>query len=151
MVGFPYSVILPNARDEDIFYYYSTNEERRQALIENKDHSVDKHYKVWDKRLHIFYGCYIYPYMQHLRGEAINEFKTFNICEHKEEYKECVKNFMEITDKKRKGWYHIYIACMMFENGKNEISDEQKAKAQKVHDNGITEAQYKFIMRVLNE
>lgn len=144
------SVILPNARDEDYFYYCETNDERVKCIENDTTRNVDNHYKLWDNRLNIFYGCYTYPFMQHIKGEIIKEFATFNICEHKEEYKNCVQHFISKSDKKRKGWYHIYIACMMFENGKNEISDEQKAKAQKVHDNGITEQQYKFIMRVLD-
>lgn len=89
------SVVLPNPSDIDYFYYYKTNKERVKALENNSDHTVDNHYKMWGKRLNIFLGCYAYPFMEHISGEEIPEFKEFNVCEHKEEYIEKAKFFVE--------------------------------------------------------
>lgn len=144
------AIILLNPKDEDYFYYYENNEECTEALINNKNHKVDNHYIPYKNRLNIFYGCYAYPLMQYISGEEISEFKIFNICEHKKEYKEKIQYHLEHWTKNYKGWYHIYIACMMFKNGKNEITEEQKEIAQQIHDNGITDEQLQIIQEILN-
>lgn len=143
------SVILLNSNDSDYFYYYDTNDERKNALINNKDHSVDNHYKLWEKRLNIFLGCYAYPFMEYVSGEEIAEFKTFNICEHKAEYIEIVNGLVGRMKDDDKRWYHIYIACLMFERNKNTITKEQKQKAQKIHDKGITQELKEWCLSIL--
>ena len=144
------SVILPDSNDEDYFYYYENNEERRKALINNKDHSVDNHYELWENRLNVFLGCYAYPFMEYVSGEKISEFETFNICEHKTEYVEIAKKYIGFMQDNSKKWYHILIACYMFENGKNEISEEQKQIAQQVHDQGITEELKSYCIKIID-
>ena len=132
------SVVLSKPNDVDYFCYYDTVEERREAVIKNKDHTKDVHCKLWDNRLNIFLGCYAYRFMELIEGEEIKEFKTFNICDHKEEYIEKAKRYVETMKDNDKRWYHIVIACYMFESGKNKLLVKQKKVAQEVHDNGIT-------------
>lgn len=143
------SVILPKANDVDYFYYYETRKERLEALQSNTDHSVDKHFKLWENRVKIIFCCYLYPYMKHIDGEEISEFADFNICDHKAEYVEEVRHFVETADSSNKKWYHILIACYMFENGKNGITKEQLNKAQQVHDNGISDYLKKKCKQIL--
>ena len=143
------SVILPKHKDIDIFNYYETKEEALEELRQCNDHSVDYHFLHYEKRLHIFIGCYAYPFMEHISGQEITEFKLFNICEHKEEYKKVADFFIKHAENIDKRWYHLVIACFMFQNGKNEITEEQKEIAQSVHDNGISDKLKKFIKKTL--
>jgi len=145
------SVILNAHKDIDYFYYCETNDERKELLVKNKDRTVDNHYVLWEKRLKIFLVCYSYPFMEHVKGEEIKEFKTFNICDHKKEYKEIAEKQMLCMGKDSKKWYHLYIACCMFERGKNEISDDERNVAQSIHDNGINDEQLEWIKQVLAE
>ena len=144
------SVILPKSNDNDIFYYYDNNEERKREFIKNKDHTIDKHYVLWENRLKIFLGCYAYPFMEYISGEEIEEFKSFNICEHKTEYVEIAKKYIGFMQDSSKNWYHILIACYMFENEKNEISEEQKQIAQQVHDKGITKELKSYCIKIID-
>lgn len=145
------SVILPRYRDKDYFYYYDTNDERKEALINNKDHSVDNHYKLWDKRLSVFIGCYNYPFMQHVSGEVIEDFKTFNICDHKHEYKEAVSFKLKKLPKQHKHWYHLVIAYYMFQNNSNTITKNQLKVAQETHDYGISDYMYSKVIDYFNQ
>ena len=143
--------ILPNSNDKDYCYYFDTNEERLQALERNHDHEKDIHFVLWSNRLRIFLGCYIYPFMEYVEGEEIQEFATFNICEHKKEYKELALKYIDVMKDDSKKWYHILIACYMFERNKNSIVKAQKQTAQQVHDNGITKELKEYCINILNE
>lgn len=135
------SCILPKPKDEDYIYYCDNAEERRRLLIENTDHSVDKHFRVWGSEPKVFLGCYIYPFMQLVEGEKIEGIETFSIFDEtiKTQYVELLKETAKRLENKSKKWYHILIACYMFKNEKMELTQEQIKKVQEVHDNGITD------------
>ena len=142
--------ILPSSNDNDYCYYFDTNEERVQALERNHNHDIDIHFVLWSNRLRIFLGCYIYPFMEYVEGEEIQEFATFNICEHKQEYKEIALKHISYIKDEDKNWYHILIACYMFERNKNSITKAQKEKAQTVHDEGITKELKDYCLKQLD-
>ena len=143
--------ILPNSNDVDYIYYYETSEERVDALIHNHDRSVDKNFVLWQNRLRVFLGCYIYPFMEHISGEEIPEFKDFNICDHKTEYKEIALRYISVLEDSSKTWYHILIACYMFDRGKNSLTKTQIKKVQEVHDSGITNELKEYCVSILNK
>ena len=145
------SLILSNPNDEDLIYYYETNEERLEALVNNQNHFVNIHFRVFGSEPRIFLGCYIYPFMKHIEGDKIDDFITFNICEHKKEYKEIAMKFIEKAFDIDKRWYHILIACYMFENNENAITEEQREVAKLVHDEGITKELKEYCINILNE
>lgn len=143
-------VLLKNYNDIDYFYYYDNRVERVCAVRNNKDHKVNNHYRLWEKRLKIFLGCWSYPYEEKVDGEEIVEFKDFNICDHKQEYKACVLPLTNIFKDNDKRWYHILIACYMFENKKHHITKKQLEIVQKVHDEGITKDLKEYCINTLN-
>lgn len=145
------SCLLSNSNDVDYLYYYETNEERLEAIKKSKHDDINKHYKLWDKKLDVFLGCYIYPFMEHIEGEEVEEFKTFNICDHKKEYKEIALKYISFLKDDSKEWYHILTACYMFERNKNSLTKTQLKQIQSVHDNGITEELKEYCINILNE
>lgn len=148
------SVVLPNPRDEDIFCYFNTNDERKSALIYNHDHSKDFHFRLKSTAKGIFVGCYVYPYMELLEGEDL-KFDEFDVCDFKKEYARCLYNYIvawQEKDLKNKYWYHIYLGYCALKNGKGKrFTDAQKEKAQSIHDKGITKTQLKNIFDYLTK
>lgn len=131
-------VVLPNPHDEDIFLYFNTNDERKHALITNHDHSKDFHFKLKDKALNIFLGCYAYPYMELIEGEDLG-LKDFDIKEHSKEYANCLIEYInrwKDKDLTNKHWYHVYLGYCALKN-KTKLTKTQKEKAQTIHDSGI--------------
>ena len=145
------SCLLSGSNDVDYIYYYETQEERVNALKKKKHNDNDIHVRLWDKRLDVFLGCYIYPFMEHVEGEVIEEFKTFNICDHKVEYKEIALKYISFLKDDSKKWYHILVACRMFERNKNSLTKAQLKEIQKVHDEGITKELKEYCINILNE
>ena len=132
------SLFLKHYNDIDYFYYYASDKSMKKALVENQDHEHDIHFINMKKEPHVFLGCYAYPFMQHVEGEEIEAFKTFSIFDHKKEYVEKLKWYASVLPDSHKKWYHILIACYMFQNGKMELSADQIEQVQQVHDNGIS-------------
>ena len=143
--------ILPKHRDIDFVYYYETKEERLEALRNNQELDVNIHFDVFPTQPRITTFCYLYPLMELIEGEECEALKTFNVCDHKHEYKKVAMKFVERMKDNDKRWYHILIACYMFENNKNAITEEQKENAQAVHDNGITEELKEYCINILNK
>lgn len=142
------SVILPNPNDIDYFYYYDSEEERKEALIKNHDHSVDNHYKLYDKRAKVFLGCYNYPNMEYISGEHINEFETFDIFEEsiKTQYLEVIKRKIAYMSKNNKQWYHLVILYYMYSENRKKLTKAQLKIAQKTHDEGVSDEMYNKIV-----
>lgn len=147
------SVILPTSRDIDFVYYYDTEEERKNALIHNHDHSVDNHFCLYEKRTKVRLGCYAYPFMQHIEGEVIEEFATFSILEEpiKNEYIGLIKKHIGYLSKESKQWYHILIAYYMYKNGEMKLTSQQKEVVQNAHDRGITDTMYNKVVDYFNQ
>ena len=129
------SLFLKNCGDVDYVYYYDTAQERKKAVIRDKNDTADNHHKLYGNATSIILGCYVYPYMELVKGEEIPALKDFNLREHKEEYKELLKKYVPLMRNDDKRWYHILIAYYIFkENSWQEHLDE----IQSVHDNGIS-------------
>lgn len=143
------SVILSHYNDVDMIYYYDTKEEVMDALIHNHDHSVNKHFALFDDRFKVFLGCYAYPFMKKVDGEDI-DFASFSIFEHKAELKAICELTMEFLRLKDKSWYHILALSYMFENGEMVLNEEQLAKVQEVHDNGIDKNTKKYCVDIIS-
>ena len=145
------SLILPKPKDQDYVYYVDTAFERKMMLIKNHDHSVDNHYKLFENAKKVFLGCYIYPFMEKVEGEDI-DFASFNMFEEetKAKYIALLKKYASWLPKENKWWYHIYIAVKMYDKGKINLTKTELNTAQKIHDNGIDDANYQYIIDYLN-
>ena len=145
-------VLLENSHDIDYVYYFDTIEEIREAREKrNQKDGICKHYCLWEKKTRVNIGCYIYPFMEHIEGDESDDFKNFNICDHKHEYKEVALPYINFLKDDCKEWYHILTACYMFERNKNSVTKTQLKKIQSVHDKGITKELKEYCINILNE
>lgn len=144
--------ILPDSNDKDYLKVYETKEERREELIKNTNHSVDYHFDNLDRIPRVFLGCYIYPLMELVEGEEIKELKEFSIFDEKvkEQYVPLLKKYMTFLPDNSKLWYHILIACYMYERNKMSLTKTQLKKVQAVHDNGITKELKEYCLNQLD-
>ena len=138
--------VLPQPNDFDYVKIYDTKEEARQALINNRDHSVCWHFESLDRLPHIFVGCYIYTFMELVWGDEIKEIKDFKLSKHKKEYTELFKKYRERLPRESKIWYHFVIAYFLLKNRKLKLTNEQIEIAQHTHDNGINCEMYQLLI-----
>lgn len=145
------TLVLEHGNDVDYIYYCETNEEIEEELkLYRRTDECCKHFRLLSKATAVFLGCYIYPYMELVEGEEIPELKSFNVCDHKKEWKElCLKHLKYMRDNDKR-WYHIYATCMMFERNKPTLTKEQWKKVQKVHDEGITKELKEYCLKQLD-
>ena len=146
------SVILPNPKDEDIFCFYETKQDRLHALIHNHDHSKDYHFRLKSTAKVLFIGCYSYPYLEKISGEDLG-FDKFDIHDCEKEYAKLLLDYINTWKEKgleNKHWYHIYLGYYSLKNGRGEkFSESQIKKAQEIHDKGITKTMLKNIFDYL--
>jgi len=143
-------LVFEHSNDKDYVHFYETNEERLNALKKHKyDKEADVHFAVASPR--IFIGCYIYPFMELVQGEEIEELKNFNLIDHKDEYIVLVRKYMKWLTRENKKWYHIYLGISMLDRGVMELTDEQRKNAQSIHDNGINDELYDYIIDYLSK
>ena len=140
------SVILPIHNDIDYYYFCDTREERLELVKNNKDHSVDNHYRTIEQATKLTIFCYIYPFMQLIEGEEIKELTNFSIFDHKNEYIALLKKYINRLDKKDKHWYHILVATYMFKNVKMKLTKKQLENVVLVHNQGINDELYSYII-----
>ena len=145
-------VILKNPNDEDIFCYTENREDRLYALTHNHDHTKDYHFVEKSRAKKIFFGCYAYPYMEHLEGEDLGLDK-FDIHDHELEYADYLLKYINHYKDRgltNKHWYHVYLGCCALKN-KGEFTETQINKAQKIHDSGISEKDLNNIIDYLTK
>jgi len=142
------SCILPKSHDIDLIYYYDNNDERMSDFRTNHNKEYDIHFDMVDRAKRVRLGCYIYPFMKHIEGEDLH-FEDFSIFDVKDEYIELLKKHISFLPKQDKKWYHIYIAVRMFDKGKMTLTKKEKEIAQKIHDEGINEEIYQYIIDYL--
>lgn len=146
------SVILPNPHDEDYFCYYETEQERKHALITNHDRDKDFHFKLKSHAKTVFIGCYAIPYMELIEGEDLG-LSDFNVHDYEKEYAEKLLGHIELFRNRgleNKRWYHIYLGYCALKNSRDKkFSQTQINKAQKIHDNGISEKDLQVIFDYL--
>lgn len=141
-------LVFKHSNDKDYVRFYDTREERLLALIKHKrNDEADVHFALAVPK--IFIGCYIYPFMELVQGEEIEEFKNFSLIDHKDEYIELVRNYVQWLPRENKKWYHIYLGISMLDRGTMELTDEQRENAQSIHDNGINDELYDYIIDYL--
>ena len=137
------SLLLNNYRDIDYIYYYENDYEKVS------DRHKDIHYVPIDKAKRIFLGCYIYSLMEHVWGIDLG-FDTFNLFDHEKEYHALLKKYVGWLKTNDKNWYHVLVGVYMLENRKIELTKEQLANVQKVHDDRcISEKLYTYIIEKL--
>lgn len=130
------SLILENYNDIDYIYYFDNNKDRIEALARNhKNGKNDNHFRLISSEPKIILGCYIYPYMELVKGEEILALKDFNLRDHKKEYVELLKKYVPVMQNGDKRWYHILIAYYIF---KEDSWQEHLDEIQTVHDEGIS-------------
>lgn len=145
------SLILDKPNDQDFVYFYETKEEKREALIKYRhEENIDVHFD-YIRPLKVFLGCYIYPFMELVEGEEIEEIKNFNFLEHKDEYIALVRKYIEWLPRESKRWYHIYLGISFLDKGSMELTEEQRENAQSIHDNGINCELYNYIIDYLSK
>ena len=145
------SLILNKSNDQDFVYFYETKEEKREALIKHRrKENIDVHFD-YVRPLKVFLGCYIYHFMELVEGEEIEDIKNFNFLEHKDEYIALVRKYIEWLPRESKRWYHIYLGISMLDRGTMELTDEQRENAQSIHDNGINDELYDYIIDYLSK
>ena len=142
-------LFLSKPHDIDVLMVYDTRKECREAIKMNADRSVDKHYMCMENLDVVFLGCYARPFLELIEGQEIEKLKNFSIFDHEEEYKSLLRGFAHSLSKEHKYWYHIYIAVRMFDKGKMSLTKKEKETAQKIHDKGINEELYAYIIDFL--
>lgn len=144
--------ILPNSNDIDYIHYYDTNDERREALIKNKIRDKDIHFRLFSQAKRVFLGCYIYPFGEHIEGEEIDysDFSIFNE-EIKSQYIPLLRNYANRLERTDKRWYHIFIAVKMYDKGNIKLTKAELKVAQKIHDDGIDDVNYQYIIDYLEK
>ena len=93
---------------------------------------------------------YEYHYLQPLFG---NEFPTYDIFEHINEYKKIlVESGLGTTFvPEHKFWYHILTGIYLLDNGKYELTPEQENEIRLCHSRQMTKEIYNFIQQRLQE
>jgi len=145
------SLILPKSNDIDYIYYYDTESERREAVLNNTEHDIDIHFTTLEKAKKVFLGCYIYPFMEHIEGDEI-DFASFDMFDEtiKTQYIALLKRYINLNHADKE-WYHIYIAVKMYDKGKINLTKTELNTAQKIHDNGIDGTNYQYIIDYLEK
>lgn len=144
---------LPKSNDKDYLYYYDTNDERKEALRKNRNHTDDIHFRTIGNDPRVFLGCYIYHWVELVEGEEIEAFKTFSIFneEVKSKYVPLLKSYAQFLKDTDKAWYHILTACYLYVRGKYQLTKTELNKIQSVHDSGITKELKEYCINILNE
>lgn len=144
------STLFFEGNDIDYVIFCDTEEERKELISHyRRTKEACLHFRLADKPTPIILGCYSNPYLELIEGEEIPALKEFNILEHKEEYKRTAMSYINYLKDTDKQWYHIYIACKMFERNKITLTKEMKTVAKKIHDNGISEDLKSYCIDVL--
>lgn len=138
-------------KDVDYAYFYDTREEKLEALKKHRrKEGIDVHFHYKQEPV-IFLGCYSNPYMELIEGEEIEALKNFNLLDYKDEYIALVKTYVDRLPRESKQWYHIYFGISILDRGKTKITKEQIKIAKKIHDNGIDDDLYNYIIDYLNK
>lgn len=146
------SLLLKNNRDVDFVHFYETKKECIKEAMHtrfSKEHNI--HYDVV-RPLEPFLYCYLWHFMEHVEGEDLH-LEKFNMFEqnNKVKYIELLKNYAKGFKPSDKKWYHVLAVCYMYTNGKYELTKEQLAKVQEIHDNGSNEEMCESILKMLEE
>lgn len=142
------SVILDyivHKNDDDKCYFYETTElydEKMKYLRlhrkELREQKIDVHLKDLSTFNPFQIWAYQHRYARLLSGEHL-DFENINILEHKQEYLDYVKEFVNkrIDNPKLKNlkiWYHIYTGLSIIENDSYELTDQQIKDINRLHD-----------------
>lgn len=142
------SLILDDYNDIDIVLYYDTKKEAREALERCPIHpkNYDLHFDSKEEKF--FVASYIYYFMRKLAGKDLNF--TYNILEHKQEYKKLLLYTAQKLPKNRKSWYKIAMGTFILTENKYEISEENKKIVEKIHKNrGIDDKTKELLLQLL--
>ena len=144
------SLLLPKPKDIDYLLIYDTKEEASaEAMKKNRVRDgINRHYNYVENVLKVRLYCYTNPILELIEGEEIEGLKTFSIFDKqvKEQYIALLKNYVSWLPHESKLWYHIYIAVKMYDKGKMSLTKTEKNTAQKIHDEGIDEDNYQYII-----
>ena len=145
------SLVLEKPNDIDVVWFYATKEDKYEALkkFTPSDFDYDVHFD-YVRPFKAFIGCYIYLYMELISGEDLHLDKL-SIFDHKEEYVELLKRYANYLPRESKLWYHVYLGVSILDRGKSYLTKEQKQNAQLLHDNGINDKLYDYIIDYLNK
>ena len=145
------SSLFFEGNDIDYVIFCDSKEERKELISHyHRTKEACLHFRLADKPTPIILGCYSFPYCELIEGEEIPALKEFNILEHKEEYKRTAMRYINYLKDTDKQWYHIYIACKMFERNKITLTKEMITVAKKIHDNGVDEKIKNYCLKQLD-
>ena len=139
-------VILPNHKDEDFVKIFDNVEEMRADMEKRDDWEKDWHYSTIEREEKMWIHSYTKHFMELVEGEELDCIKKYKFLDHKDEYKKKIQIFLATFPHTQKQWYHIYIATKFFEKGKMSLTKAEKETAQKIHDEGISEELYQYII-----
>lgn len=142
------SVLLKEYNDIDIFVYYQTKQEARNALENFNMGLVEQGYNIHFTSLEakdIFCDRAVnYPFVKRLEGEEIDFSVDFS------QHKEDIKHLIDTSLEKSKRWYRILAMCYMIGNGENTLTKQQLNTIQKAHDEKkISEYLKSYCLRTL--
>lgn len=147
------SLFLENHNDIDFIYVYETNKERLNGVRQcQKTPTKDIHCATLDKMQNqLFLGAYSLPYLVLVSGEDLM-LNNHRIFERQKEYANLLLDYASFLPRESKKWYQVLLGTYCLKNGINkDFTKTQIKNAQKVHDNGINDTLYKYIIDNLSK
>lgn len=136
------TLFLSNCKDQDYLYIYESIDDclKARKILPHRLTS-DCHCKTVEEietKLTPF--SYANHFWELLEGQEV---KIKSIYENEKEYARVLLEYGASLSKGDKRWYHIYLGANALKNGKGKNFTKTQLKvAQKIHDNGVDDAQY---------